>query len=270
MSFCRINGIVLPVMLNEANEEPLLVEDAVRMEDASLFVDRRAEKGKWTVSMSPQFAAYAAAFRKLLHGDGHYWSFDTSLYSSKGLGPSATAGSFAIGSTAPPPWLGAGRLRVQDTGFVRFTALSATSPWTASFARDVGNNVWIHYIINSAGQKWVDGVRNDAASTTFFSVTAGVVELTSDLGDLTSWDELIVYPFAFPTDWPPQLYAFQNPASGNKQVGALRQLKLDGDVVDDATVRTIIARVSGSSVVHAKASGAKAPVRKLEVEMEEV
>jgi hypothetical protein len=268
VSFCRINGIVVPVDVDDSpDEDPQLIEDAARMEDASLYVDRRAEKGRWSINVILQNPTYAPVWRKLFHGDGQYWPFDTSLYSSKGLGPSGSTGSNVIGSSSPSPWLGAGRLGQTATSTISFAALTSSSPWTAQFARNVNAAGWNNYLINSLGQKWINGGRDDGLSTTFFGVAAGVVTLTADAALATAWDELVVYPFVMPTDWPPQMH---NWAIASQQIGSLRAVKLDGDLVDDATVRSVIARVTGTKIRHAKVSGVKTAMRKLGVELEEV
>lgn len=268
MAYCTINGIPLPVSNNESNKEPILIEDAQRMEDGSLFVDRRAEKTRWKVKLAPQTPTYAGAWRKLIHGDGHYWSFDSHLYSSKGLGPSGSTGAYSQPSTA---YLGSSGVFQEAGSDLSFTALpSATSPWTVGLVRKVGGGAWIHYFINSASQKWVDGVRNDAASTTFASMSSGVLTVAADAVSNTLLDELVIYPFALPTDWPPYLYAFQNTGAGGVQIGSLRQLKLGGTIVSDGTTRTVIGRVTAEDDMRSKVSGVNTPLSKLTVELEEV
>lgn len=279
MAFMRINGVTVPVDVGSAGEEPQLVEDAQRTEGASLLVDRRAEKGKWNFDVIFKNAANATAWRKFIHGEGQYLSFDTSLYSSKGLAPSASVGGPTIGAAAPLPWLGAGRVRVVSSlsGSITYTALrpGATDGWTVAVARNVNNVSWIHYIVNSLGQKWGDGARNDVLGTAWLTVSTvnGTVKLDADATFDTFYDELIVYPFALPIDWPPQLYLFQAPVGVGgeaKQIGVIRALKLDGDAVDDGVARSVIGRVSGVKVRHSKTSGAKTPLRSLSVNLEEV
>ena len=63
--------------------------------------------------------------------------------------------------------------------------------------------MWTHYAVNSLGQKWLNGVRNDATGTGFLSVsTSGDVTLTTNF-----YDDVVAFPAVMPTTWPPLLFA---------------------------------------------------------------
>lgn len=282
MAFCKINGVTLPVKKDDADDSPSLVQNEQRMEDASLFVDRRAEKGTWRVSVTPQDAAHAHAFRKLIHGEGHYWGFDATppgVYSSRGLPPQAQNGGALATDQS---WLGGGSLKFlfSDTGRnISFDALPANTPngWTVMFAaRESGGGVWDHWLATStlgmSGSNWYkNGVFGFgiAPYSAGISGSVGRVTLQGDVN--TTWfDELIILPYPVPSDWVSQIYDFQNPGSGNTQWGKLRKLKLSGDIVDDGLTKNVYARVSNSRIIHTKTSGVKTPKRCIEVEMVEV
>jgi len=286
MSFLRVNGIVAPVSIDGASEEPQLVEDTQRSEGATLIVDRRAEKGKWSVDLvlqqtngaSPTLGGGSQAqfWRKFLHGEGQYASFDASLYTSKGLAPSTATATTQVAGGA---WLGAGRAQqTAATGVLAYVALPPGSVfgWTVMVARKTGLGSFQHFLTNSLGDTYIDGVLTGSTPWLSVNTSSGTVTLTSDAVDTTHLDELAIYPFVFPGSWPAQIYAFQNPVAGNAQIGALRYVKIDGDAVDDsggvspAPTRTCIARVTGTKVRHVRAAGNKRHIRVMSVEFEEV
>lgn len=276
MSFCRVNGVVVPVVANEAGEEPLLVETASRMEDASMLIDRRAEKGMWRLRVVHQLATAAHAFRRLLHGDFHYWSFDNvttttrGLYSARGLGPDAATGCTC---TAGSAWLGAAKCVITLGNRIDYTIGPCPAGMTVMAAENIDGAGWNHKIKDSAGNVWTNGVLTGAwpnittltAATGFFRIGTGAAAASYLL------DEVIALPFLLPSDWPAQVYAFMNPASGNTQWPfAPRALKLDGDIVDNGVTRTVVARVGSVGVKHTKTAGVKTPKRTFEALIEEV
>lgn len=273
MSFLRINGVIAPAKADSANERALLLEDVTRMEDTTLFVDRRGEKGSWKVVLvlqGTQVDNQADYWRKFIHGEGQYASFDSSLYTSKGLAPSvATNSTQSAGSS----WLGAGKVtQTAGSGVLTYPALkpNSTTGWTVMVARKLGAGAFSHYSVNSLGEEYLNGVLS-VLGITWLSVntTAGTVTLTADGAQSTVIDELIIYPYVVPFNWMSQLYAFQNPGSGNKQIGALRFLKIDGDLIDDKTVRTVVGRVTGSEMKHRRRT-TNFPFRSMTVEFEEI
>lgn len=273
MPFLRINGVTAPVKADSANERALLLEDVTRMEDTTLFVDRRGEKGSWKVNLilqGTQVDNQADYWRKLIHGEGQYASFDSSLYTSKGLAPSvATNSTQSAGSS----WLGAGKVtQTAGSGVLTYPALkpNSTTGWTVMVARKLGAGAFSHYSVNSLGEEYLNGALS-VLGITWLSVNtaAGTVTLTADGAQSTVIDELIIYPYVVPFNWMSQLYAFQNPVSGNKQIGALRFLKIDGDLIDDKTVRTVVGRVTGSEMKHRRRT-TNFPFRSMTVEFEEI
>lgn len=272
MPFCKLNGIVVPVSVDDHSAEPVLIEDNERAESASLLVDRRAEKGRWSFSITPQVAAAAFAFRSLLHGRGQYWSFDTSLYSSKGLGPSLSTDVSLVGGGST--WLGAGAIvMAAPSGDQRYLALTplSTEGWTVMTARKVGAAAWQHFIVTSAGSVYTNGVLTGSAAWLTVTTSTGEVKIVADAIDDTLHDELIVLPYVVPSDWPSQLYTFQNPAVGNTQWGALRNLKLQGDMVEEpSATKTVVGRVKSSRPIISRVTGVKTILRTIQGELEEV
>jgi hypothetical protein len=109
--------------------------------------------------------------------------------------------------------------------------------WRAASA-----GAWVHYVLRSTGGKWVGGVRNDAASTPWVSISAGGVLTIAGAGGATTWvDELVLLPFAAPDAWPPLMYAFH----AARAWSALPYLVPGGDYLQDLAQASLIFGVSG-------------------------
>jgi hypothetical protein len=115
---------------------------------------------------------------------------------------------FTTTATAPKYGTRRANSAATATNKASWPMFTATSPWTVALWASTNAGVdWNHYVVDSTARKWVDGVRNDGASTPFLAVAAGVVTL-----GVTSvaygFDDVVGFPNLMPTDWPPQLYAF--------------------------------------------------------------
>jgi hypothetical protein len=274
VSFLRINGVIAPVKADSANERAQLIEDVARMEDTSLFIDRRGEKGVWRVVLilrGESVDNQAEYWRKFIHGEGQYMSFDANLYSSKGLGPSVVTNSV---QSAGGFWLGAGKVtQTAGSGVLTYPALrpNSTTGWTVMVARKLGAGVFQHFVVNSLGEEFVNGVFGIVGTTWLVvNTTTGTVTLNADAAQSTVIDELVVYPYIVPFNWIQQLYNFQNPVSGNKQIGSMRTIKIDGRLIDDGGPRNVIGRVTGSELRHRRRQSVFLPYRTMTVEFEEV
>ena len=183
MAFLELNGWTVPVAAGSVSEEPVEIGERDRAFDGTYRSSIRAVKRRWRMKTVPMIRSDAEALRGLLLGLGHYWSFDTDLYSSKGLGP--VAGYSATQSSTGGRF--GGKVSVTSISY----AAGLPSSWTVLVSRWSGT-AWEKYAVRSDGAKWKDGARNDALSTTWLSVSGGTVTLT---GTSTSFDELIVLPY---------------------------------------------------------------------------
>ncbi|MEK7178555.1 MAG: hypothetical protein AAB721_02795 [Patescibacteria group bacterium] len=283
MPFCKLNGITVPVEAGEQDDEFALIEDRERTEGSSLLIDRRAEKFKKGFTIACQTAAYASAFRRLLHGEGHYWGFDATppgVYSSKGLGPQAQNGGALATDQS---WLGGGSLKFlfSDSGRnITYEALAPNSVdgWTVMVAaRETGGAVWAHWLATStlgmAGATWwKDGVFGFGITPYSASINTGTGRVTLQGDTNTTWfDELVILPYAVPSDWPAQIYAAQ---AAGLAWGANRNLRLTGDILPDPVTsgtasKTVVGEVGSVKARRGKLSGSTV-VRTLKVELEEV
>lgn len=242
MSALKLNGIELDTIIAAGDQlKPTVRDVGVTGEavDGSAYLTRSARKLDLAFKTVPMALADARAWMDFITGEGEVWSFDASLYGSKGTGPFSVvgtavqsagsakygAGKLSMGASSAIAWAGAGR-----------SVFGVTSAWTVAFWRNAGT--WTHYVINSSGQKWVDGVRNDAASTTFAGMSSGDFTLSNSIGTVL-FDDLVVVPFVMPTDWPPQIYAAAAAFS------PLPRLALTGDFILEQSTRLVLGAAKG-------------------------
>jgi hypothetical protein len=261
----RVSGIAVPVLVGNASHQPMAIGEVERAEDGSKLVSRRAIKEKFKIKVAHKSPTDGIAWKKLFTGEGNTWSFESSVYSSKGLGPSASTNSV---QSAAAHKFGTGCLRqTATTGTISYVALPlAGTKWTVMLWRSVGGAAFDHYVVTSAGHKWLNGVRADGTSTTFLTVTTatGTVKLDA-AGSTTDVDDLVVFPFDVPDDWPPDVFAYGSAFS------QLAKLDIDGDLIDaNVGTKTVVGEVTGVEVMPGYISGTYyQSVRVLEVELEE-
>lgn len=237
MSALKLSGIELDAVVAASEDIKQTTRDIGEQSEASdgtMHQTRSARKLDFAFSTVPLSLAAAAAWWAFLSGEGEAWSFDANLYGSKGSGPSSTSGT--VFQSAGAAKFGAGKLSLTNAASITWAGAAKNSfaradTWTVSLWRNAGS--WTHYVVNSAGQKWVDGVRNDAATTTFLSVSSGDVTLSNSAGTVT-FDDLVVVPYLMPTDWPAQL------AAAAAAFGPLPAHLLTGDFVTEQSSRLVL------------------------------
>lgn len=233
MPFLTVNGVELGGSISEPRgiaESRREIGESTNAFDGTLRKSRQSIKHDLEFETTPMTSANALAWESLIRGLGEVWSFDSSLYGSKGLGP--TAGYTASRTTSGPKF-GAGELSVDaTTGSISFAA-SLGSNWTAAFWR-YESAAWHHYVITSAGTKWYDGVSDDGHSTTWFSVSSGTATIANTTGAAVLYDDLVLLPFlpisTWPTVWGVASSAFS----------LLPKLTIAGDAIPEATSRSVM------------------------------
>lgn len=241
-----LNGINLGALIlasDEPRESLRDVGDTSVAADGSTRISRRRRKRDIAFRTVPLTNAQAHAWLCLLTGEGEAWSFDSSVYGSKGTGPSAITNT---SQGAPSPKYGSGRLSVGATtgsityGGVAVNGWGGSSDWTVMLWRYEGA-AWVHYVVRSDGAKWVNGVRTDGASTTWLTVSAGNVTIANTTGAAVLYDDLVVLPFLVLDDWPAQVFA-AGAAYGSLPVG-----RVTGDLVTEASSREVLGTVEEAS-----------------------
>lgn len=237
MSFLKVNGIEVPVADGSASEEQEVIGSNERAVDASSLVHRRAIKGRWTFETALRPAATAIAFRKLLQGLGHVWSFESTVYSSKGLGPS-TLGGLVVSSTTAVWGSKSGKIAAAGSDSVFGNVWPSNSPYTVAFWNKDGAGAWTHYVLTSTPACWVSGVAG--ADPGVLTPDSSGFTLEKHATNDRYWDDIIALPYVVPDDWPGQMYAFTSPWAG------LPRLYASGDFLeDDGGTKTVVGAVDG-------------------------
>lgn len=231
MSFMTVNNLEVPILDGSFQESVEEVGSIARAFDGTLRRTRIAGKRAYEFALSPQQFVDAEAWAALLRGLGEAWHYDGNhLYGSKGTGPSSSSGATVVAAAAHD---GAYGLRLAATTGTITYPISYPRGATIMFWRDAGSDdSWNHYVVDTTGRKWVDGVRNDAASTTWLTLGATSFALANTSGVTDDYDGVVVLPALLPTTWPPLLAAAANPFS------ELPKLIIRGDVVPDESAAT--------------------------------
>ncbi len=232
--------------------------------DGSLTVTRQVRKRDFKFATTPLTAARARAWHGLLTGEGHVWSFDSHLYSSKGL-PGTTLFPLDVLVQTTQKKFGAGALSVAF-GETLEMDVDAGDEWTVSVWGRGSSAPWYHYVARSDGAQWVDGVRNDAAEIELgvFNVTSGVLRLEVLGGSIQTqyYDDVVFCPYLWPTDWAAQVYASGQP------FGPAPFLTTAGLLVPEADTRTMLCSKCDERIMMATIDGARhADLRELMVEL---
>ncbi len=99
MSWLTLNGIELAAIAGNANKPKgprRDIGDASAASDGSMRITRQTRKRDVTLESVPLTGAEAFAWESLITGAGHVWSFDVSVYSSKGLPGAAEAAELEL------------------------------------------------------------------------------------------------------------------------------------------------------------------------------
>jgi len=197
-----INGITVPVGADSLSRSVEEVGERTRAFDGTAVLNRRWQKRVLELTIPVASQIDQLAWMALFRGEGHVWSFDANLYSAKGLPLSGLTA--AVGSTSPAPKYGVGRLSMGSSAALAATRLGPS--WSVLFWYYTGAE-WLHFVITSLGQTWVNGARNDSAWTPLYSASAGYLQFSA----YAIMDDLVALPAVVPTTWPPLLYATGRP-----------------------------------------------------------
>jgi hypothetical protein len=246
MPFLVINSIDMPVAVDTLTESIREIGQISYSYSGTPVRSRQTTKRDLEFDLALTTPVLAGQYERWIRGEGEMWTFNTSLYGGKGTAPQAGySGTISSGGG-----IGSSDALAVSSGSHAYRIAPSGSSWTISFYySSTSPAAYTHYTITSAGKKWVDGVRNDAASTTFVSVSSGILTLTG--GTNRRWDNLFAFPATVDDTWPPLFYG----TAGNGLIasGSLSppQLTLTGDVILETT-RTAMGEATQTAVVSAQ------------------
>lgn len=268
MSFLTINGVRLPVDTTSFDEQERLVGMVAFAQSGAMRKSRQTLKKDIAFETPPLLQEEARAWELMLTGEGDFWDF-TSYYTRKGSSVILTAASLVAGALHIPA---AGAL---GFGLLNYAFTDATT-WTIFVRRFIDNNFDGDYIIRSDGAKWVDGVRNDAAVTTWltantaFAVLAGQIGVspTDDVQYMMAW----AFPYLIPETWiEGGMYDNYNIWGGLPYAPVLR---VEGTAITRGipfTIRHCLGQVTRSSAIRGVVDGTlHKNLRRMNVTLKEV
>lgn len=227
MPFLRVNQVEFPVAVDTYSEDVREVGEETVAYSGLRRRSRRALKRDCTFESSPMTGAEAHAWAQILMGEGQSWTFETThySYSTKGLGPSSVTG--VIEYTTPAKYGStAARLFAGETDVITYTPGVTGGKATIFYWGYRGS--WARYVHDSDGRKWVDGVRNDAASTPWVTSMTGTsftfdADATTTLIDGLHWWPFVVPDVTWAETW----------GSIDRNLGLSPQVELSGDVIEE-------------------------------------
>lgn len=228
MSFLAVNSIVIPCSVERGAESIVEIGEMGRAFDGTLIGTRRAKKKEWGLRTTLLSQSEAEAVKSLILGEGHYWTFDDDLYSSKGLGPQSGSTS-ATQSTSGGKYGG----KAAVTSLAYETEL--TGDYTVNLWRKSSSGTYQYWTVRSDGKKWRDATNNDALGSTWLSVDSdGDLNITgSSTGGARDCDELMALPYLATTSQVDALHSWTT------QFSELPRLDCYGDLVNRSSSETM-------------------------------
>lgn len=248
MSLLAINGIPFPVEPDSYEEVLRTIGEVVTSYGGagsrSLYARTRADL---TIESVPISDTDAVVWEQLIRGYGERWEF-SSFYGSRATVPSVVTGLSL--TTAAPNLAGGYKLLIAANSPVRHFTVPINFPsWTVSMWYSTAATALSHYVVTSSGRKWVNGVRNDAAVTSWLSASFMTsLKVEGDLVLATNVDDFVVIPYRVPDSWGPCFYDLFN--TYGQQYPATPYLTLSGDAFNPSrtyfgSVSTRVIRVAG-------------------------
>lgn len=194
MTFLALNDYELPV--ESIEQMDMSKNNSGRSANHFGWSERIFVKNAWRVTTNLMTLDAAQSLVSMLKGRGHYWSFNSDLYSTKGLTDDGSGSWALVGSGAK---FGSDCVEVDSSIII---ALPATyeNQWTVGIWTDLGAGAWQHRLQNSLGDQWQDGVKGTYAGWDYsptlsdFGIPVGV------------YDDLVILPYAISVElgnsWP--------------------------------------------------------------------
>lgn len=268
MAFLTLCAVAVDVSEASGRRTWLELGDRRRTFSGGLRTTYTAQKRNWECSTPPVSSEVADALSALVRGAGHSWRLTNDAYSTKGLAGAAT-GSPTFGQS--DPFSGTNAVSIASTSYIDWAPSgldSLTNDYTLLVRRN--ESPWKHYVVRSLGgvvTKWVDAVSNDAADTSWLTVSSGVLRLGKAAASSTIvYSDLVAIPVAIPSSWVASL----------KNAGRLFPqrpiLEVNGDLVSaPANPIQMRGRIDSEDIApHVDSSGEQLDGRRVSFTLEEV
>jgi hypothetical protein len=239
----QVNGITLPIAVDSMSHSVDEIGDTARAVNGDLVQDRRAIKRSWEFELTPRPAPEALWLRDWILGRGDVWTFESHLYSSRGvLLPVYGANGLSTGGKFGGKCLDmtAGTYaQLVDPAFAVTGVTVLAWHWTsfvwylecASWRAGAGTAPDMTRQVTAAGV-----VTNPSPIASWWYFSGSTLKLTAGVG--TYFDDLHVFPRSLygisssviDTDWLVSLAAQTLPK------GPAPRVRLTGDLIDASVV----------------------------------
>ena len=201
MAFLTINGLDIPVIFDGAEQTtPRGGELERAMFDGTIVKSKRFSKRQYSIRTAPMPLAKALDVRSMINGEGWTWGFADATYFAYSDGTGVELQDAGTRSSGGPF---SGSFKITPAGLMIVSkAPGFGEQYTVGVWR-YESSTWVHYLVSSTSdgtvRKWVDGSRNDAASTGWLSVTASTFAFDGG-GSGDVYADLVILPYAISTD----------------------------------------------------------------------
>jgi hypothetical protein len=204
MAHLSVNGIALEC--STSAWEPMRLGEVARSLNGAPRSSVRVRKRdyRFTTDTTGTEVEEAQALQSLVEGEGHAWTFESDLASSRGLLPLATSGTVTVGLVGGVH----SQCLFAQAGAEVTWALGHSGSWTALYFREE-SGTFAHYVVrNTLGT--VEVWRNDEKTDVdpgVITLPGGNLQLEAAGADETI-DDLVFLPYAVPDNWPGPLWEY--------------------------------------------------------------
>lgn len=253
MSYLSLSGFEVPVAAASATFENTALGERSRSFSGQALPNRRALVRNFSCTTTLQSRADILPLIGLIEGNGHKWSFDNDLYSSKGLGPQA---GYTITMSAAGGVAGGGYMQVTSAQTIGWRKVQY-GDWSMLVYKYTGG-AWHQYVYTydastATALQYKDGLPHTPIAgdsiLNWFTVTgsADFVFSGKDIDGVNGnsrYDELVIVPWLMTASMVAAFHA--NTGIGGMPFSELPLLWVTGSIIPDGPVQFVGAPVSGA------------------------
>ena len=243
MAFLTVSGFEIPISATGVNLERQGLGESQVSYGGKQMADRFGVTNVFELTATLNTRENARAFSGLIQGDGHYIGFDSSLYSSKGLGPFE---GYTVTMSATGGATGGGYVQVTSGQKIEYPFF-APNDRTVMVCKYTGG-AWVHYALTfdsstSTTVQYKNGAPHSPVAgdniTNWYAYTgtsaSGFWKLEGkDIDGAAGnsrYDQLVIVPYVMSAD---MIAAFDTEIlTTGLSFSPLPQLRISGDMIED-------------------------------------
>ncbi|QDP63941.1 MAG: hypothetical protein Unbinned3992contig1000_55 [Prokaryotic dsDNA virus sp.] len=241
MAFLTISGYEIPISSDGVSLERQGYGERTLSYGGAQQPERWGVTNVFDLTATLMTREQARALSGLIQGDGHYWAYDTMLYSSKGLGPVT---GYIVTMSATGGAVGGGYVQVTSSHDIEYP-FNTSSDRTMMVCKYVGA-AWVHYALTydastATTVQYKNGAEHTPAGgdniTNWYTYTASTGIHKLDGKDIAGtnadarYDQLVIVPYVMPAD---MIAAFDTELlTTNLAFSPLPLLRVSGTMIED-------------------------------------